>query len=447
MRVVHVFPQFTPESTNGSERYEYLLCRKLVEIGVELEILTTTTKDFIPVAPFCLHWPHQYVESAEERDGIRIRRLRATFQVPRRLGYFVSRRIENRWRREEARYGTMLKGSRNYVDSFHQRAITRPLIYDLIATFGRGPYSFSLLRAMAGAIRRCDLVQVGFTPFATCWQAVAIARLLRKPAVVLALFHPEDLSHHFRTIYWSFSRASAVLMQTQHSSNIVQRLLPATNPVVVGAGVNREDFADSKVSGARFRSKYNLKGRKLALFVGRKELFKRYDIAIQAVESLPGDNLHLIMIGRDIDRRPLSHRRVTYLGELPQEDVADAYDACDVFVMPSENESFGIVFLEAWARRKPVIGNRLCAAVASVIEHGKDGFLCSGVRETAEAIARLIADPALAASMGHAGYDKTVSNYTWDVIARKVERLYINLARPSSSPSPPDNASLRVASS
>jgi glycosyltransferase involved in cell wall biosynthesis len=424
MKVLHVFPQFTPDSINGSERYEYLLSRKLVELGVEVELLTTTTKDFVAVAPFCLHWPHQYTQAPAERDGIKITRRRTTVQLPRRLGYFVSRRIERRWKREEERYGAMLKGSRNYVDHFHRRATERPLIYDLLATLGRGPYSFGLLKNMAATMRRCDLVQVGFTPFATCWQAVAMARVLRKPAVVLALFHPEDRSHHFRTIYWSFSKAAAVLLQTPYSSAILKRLLPASNPVVVGAGVDPERFADSRISGARFRAKYGLENRQLALFVGRKELFKRYDVAIQAVESIPDDDLHLVIIGRDIDQRPIASSRVSYLGELPQQDVTDAYDACDVFVMPSENESFGIVFLEAWARRKPVIGNRLCAAVASVIEDGKDGFLCIGVQETAAAIVRLMGDSALATRMGQAGYEKTVNNYTWDVIARKVERLY-----------------------
>jgi len=284
------------------------------------------------------------------------------------------------------------------------------------------------LRNMAAAMRRCDLVQAGFTPFATCWQAVAMARLMRKPAVVLALFHPEDLSHHFRTVYWSFAAAQAVLMQTPYSARILKRLLPASNPVTIGAGVDLAQFADSRVCGARFRSKFGLQGKKLALFVGRKELFKRYDIAIEAVESIADDDLRLVIIGRDIDRRSISSGRADYLGELPPEDLADAYDACDVFVMPSENESFGLVFLEAWARRKPVIGNRLCAPVASVIEHGKDGLLCTGAAETAAAISRLTADPALARAMGTAGYEKTVKNFSWDTIAGKVKVLYSNLA-------------------
>jgi glycosyltransferase involved in cell wall biosynthesis len=428
MKVLHVYPQFTPESVNGSERYEYLLSKALVELGVEVELLTTTTRDFLPVGAFCLHWPHQYTQEPAQRDGISIVRQRATFHLPAKVGHFVSRRIENRWKREEQLYGAMLKGSRAYVDYFHRRAAQRPLIYDVIATLGRGPFSLGMLRQMASAICRCDLVQAGFTPFATCWQAVAMARLMRKPVVVLALFHPEDLSHHFRTIYWSFSAADAVLMQTPYSARILKRMLPASNPVTIGAGVDLAQFADSRVCGARFRAKFGLQGKKLALFVGRKELFKRYDVAIEAVESIPDDNLRLVMIGRDIDRRSVSSGRAVYLGELPSEDVADAYDACDVFVMPSENESFGIVFLEAWARRKPVIGNRLCAPVASVIEHGRDGFLCAGAAETAAAISKLIADPALARAMGAAGFEKTIKNYSWDVIAGKVNGLYSNLA-------------------
>jgi glycosyltransferase involved in cell wall biosynthesis len=427
MRVLHVLPQFSPESINGSERYEYMLCKKLVELGVEVDLLTTITRDFLPVAPFCLQWPVQNAERVAERDGIRIKRFPVTFHLPAFLGHFVSQQIRDRWAREERRYGTMLKGSRNQIDYFHLRGIERPLIYDLMATLGRGPYSVGLLRNLITELRRCDVVQVGFTPFATAWQVVAMARLFRKPVVVLALFHPEDLSHHFRSIYWSFSVADAVLAQTPYSTTTLKRLLPASNPVTVGAGVDLEQLADAMVCGTRFRAKYHLHDKKLALFVGRKERFKRYDVAIQAVESIDDQRLHLVIIGRDVDRRSISSSRVTYLGEVSQEDLGDAYDACDVFVMPSENESFGIVFLEAWARRKPVIGNRRCAAVASLIEQGRDGFLCKGPSETATALTRLIADPVLAGRLGRCGYQKTVTSYTWDIIARRVNELYSGL--------------------
>src|SRR5207237_6216955 len=50
------------------------------------------------------------------------------------------------------------------------------------------------------------------------------------------------------------------------------------------------------------------------------------------------------------------------------------FNALDVFVLASKGESFGIVFLEAWACKKPVIGIRT-GAIASVITEGADGLL------------------------------------------------------------------------
>jgi glycosyltransferase involved in cell wall biosynthesis len=65
---------------------------------------------------------------------------------------------------------------------------------------------------------------------------------------------------------------------------------------------------------------------------------------------------------------------VTFLGSLPDEDLAAAYENCDVFVMHSKKEGFGIVFLEAMRRGKPCIGGNH-GGPPDVVEHGKSGFL------------------------------------------------------------------------
>lgn len=158
--------------------------------------------------------------------------------------------------------------------------------------------------------------------------------------------------------------------------------------------------------------------------MGRKEHFKRYDAAIAAVDLSHDDRVELVMIGRDVDQLPIASPRVTYLGELPRQDVVDAYAACDVLLLPSESESFGWVLLEAWAGRKPVIGNRLCAPVASVIRDGIDGYLCTGAAEMAKRIGQLSCDPALARKLGQAGYEKVAARYTWDAIGRRVLDVY-----------------------
>jgi glycosyltransferase involved in cell wall biosynthesis len=154
----------------------------------------------------------------------------------------------------------------------------------------------------------------------------------------------------------------------------------------------------------------------MILYVGRKEHGKRYDLAVKAVGRLPGDSL-LVMVGRDIDGKKIESDRVRQLGLLPDDELAAAYEACDLFILPSLFESFGMVFLDAWLRGKPVIGNAACGAAASLISDGVDGFLCRDADEIASAARRLLEDPELAARLGDAGRAKTLADYTWDRVA------------------------------
>jgi glycosyltransferase involved in cell wall biosynthesis len=183
-------------------------------------------------------------------------------------------------------------------------------------------------------------------PFALIWQVLTVAKAFRKPVVLLALFHPEDLYHHFRVYYRCFADAAAILAQTAYSAELFARLVPGARPVQVGPGVDDVVFSQPGISGHRFRAKHGLMGQKVVLYVGRKEPSKRYDLAVQAVDLLRNDDVKLVMIGADIDQQPIDSPRVLYLGSIAREDLLDAYDACDMFLLPSEHESFGMVFLE-----------------------------------------------------------------------------------------------------
>ncbi len=434
MKALHIFPRFTPDLVSGSERYEYMLSRKLVELGVEVDVLTTCTKNAYPTAAISSAWPDEHPPGLTTIDGIRIRRFPATFDIGARLGHMLSRRMIKRWEREERRFGTMLRRSRNLVDYYQLRARSRPRIYDLMMLAARGPWSLRLLAHLAFNIHDYDVVMVGFTPYALMPPVVALAHWFRRPVVILPLFHPEDLYHHFAIFYRCFARAGALLAQSPYSAGLFAAAAPGCVPADLGAGVNLEELAEEQACGARFRDKYGLDGRKIVLFVGRKEFFKRYDLAVAAVELIGDERVRLVMIGRDIDGQPVSSPHVSWLGELDRQDLVDAYDACDVFVLPSENESFGIVFLEAWARRKPVIGNRSCGAVACLIDEGENGYLSSTAEEIAARIVQLIANPALSRRLGQAGYEKVVRRYTWDAIAAKVYQQYADLAARHTKP-------------
>jgi len=108
-------------------------------------------------------------------------------------------------------------------------------------------------------------------------------------------------------------------------------------------------------------------------------------------------------------------RWLTILGALPPSEVPDFYAALDVFAMPSRTDSFGIVYLEAWANGKPVVA-AAAGGVPEVVEHDRTGLLVpfGDVATLADALGVLIADRALAARLGAAGQARVTTGGTWD---------------------------------
>jgi glycosyltransferase involved in cell wall biosynthesis len=100
---------------------------------------------------------------------------------------------------------------------------------------------------------------------------------------------------------------------------------------------------------------------------------------------------------------------------LPARDVPDFYAALDIFSMPSRTDSFGIVFLEAWANAKPVVA-AAAGGVVEVVRHDQNGLLVpfGDVARLAEAIGRLLVDRATARRLGEAGHALVTRGYTWD---------------------------------
>jgi glycosyltransferase involved in cell wall biosynthesis len=430
MRALHVWPLFAAHLINGSDYHAYMLSQKLVELGVDIEVFATRSTEFRSISSFALHWPTNLPAEPELIGSLRIRRFPVTYRLPRPIAHILGRLIERRWRLEETHQGIMLAGSAQLAAYFHKRALARPRLYDWLFLLGLGPWSWPLWRRLEADIRNYDVVMVGFVPFALMWQVIVLARRHRRPVVLLPLFHPDDVFHHHRIFYECFDSAQAILAQTAYSAALFPQLAPNPPPAQVGAGVDFEAFSSPQVSGARFRARYGLSDYRLVLFVGRKEYGKRYDLAVAAVNQLNDERIRLVLVGDDVDRAPISSAYVVQLGRIPRPDLIDAYDACDLLVFPSEHESFGMVMLEAWMRRKPVVCNARCRPVASLVTHGEDGFACWNVNDLAHHIRLLLDDPARSHALGERGYRKTVANYTWSVIGQKVAALYRQLARP-----------------
>lgn len=171
----------------------------------------------------------------------------------------------------------------------------------------------------------------------------------------------------------------------------------------------------------------------LIAYIGRIESTKGIDILIRAMQEVwkANSNIHLIIAGYAneyiyelekliADYLPEERNKIRFIKDIPEEEKVQLYQSLDVLVLPSVNESFGMVFLEAWACKKPVIGMNI-GAVRSVISNGVDGLLAEAgnKNDLAIQILKLAGDKNLRSKMGERGYEKVINNYTWDIIMKK----------------------------
>jgi phosphatidylinositol alpha-1,6-mannosyltransferase len=118
------------------------------------------------------------------------------------------------------------------------------------------------------------------------------------------------------------------------------------------------------------------------------------------------------------------------LGHVSQEDLPRWYNACDVFVMPNreidgDNEGFGMVYLEAAACGKPVIGGK-DGGTGSAIQDEVTGLRVDGSnsRELENALLRLLTNNKYAKRMGALALARANREFGWDHVARMTEYLW-----------------------
>ncbi|GAC1703090.1 MAG: hypothetical protein NVS9B4_10140 [Candidatus Acidiferrum sp.] len=181
----------------------------------------------------------------------------------------------------------------------------------------------------------------------------------------------------------------------------------------------------------------NFPSGRIVLTVGRwlsSERYKGMDTLIAALPRLllQWPELQLVMVGEGDDRAWLEqltqrngvHRHVHFLQGLSYGQLAACYSACEVFALPSSGEGFGLVYLEAMALGKPVIGGAHGGAV-EVVEDGVSGFLVQhgDAKQLATSIETLLADPALAREMGARGRQRVEHEFRFSAFAKSLKKI------------------------
>ena len=168
----------------------------------------------------------------------------------------------------------------------------------------------------------------------------------------------------------------------------------------------------------------------LILFIGRLVYQKGPDLFIEALRKVCHDrwDAKVIVAGDGGMRQYLQDRArdlpVNFVGYIPDSEYIRLLNACDLVVIPSRNEPFGLVLLEAWSAEKPVV-----ACDVGGLSENIDTFV-NGIKVQPEpdsiawGIGAMIDDPTTAQVRGRRGRAKVDRQFLWSPIARRMADTY-----------------------
>ena len=228
--------------------------------------------------------------------------------------------------------------------------------------------------------------------------------------------------------------AAAIAMSSYSRDRLVEFGVPAGRVRVVHPGANPATPPDPEAVRA-IKHKFVLDTGHVILAVGRMVPRKNHVALVQAMprvlEKFP--DAVLIVAGQGPTMMETVHaawragvrEHVIFPGRLSDEETALLYDACEVFALPTgqdangqdgrgQVEAFGLVFAEAHAHGKPVVAGR-SGGVADTVIDGETGLLVDPAQphEIADAILRIMADPALARQLGENGRRRVEKELNW----------------------------------
>lgn len=214
------------------------------------------------------------------------------------------------------------------------------------------------------------------------------------------------------------------LGNSQSTAERVERWLNITVDGVVYPGVDVDQFSpdigpDDKSDSLSI------------LYVGRLDEGKGlFDLLEAHARLTPIPELRLVGDGKLVEDleaytdRLGTSSQVTFAGPIPHGDVHRQYAMADIFCLPSEHESLGIVNLEAMATGLPVVSTRI-DAIEEYIADGENGLLVEpgNVDELASALQRFVSSPSIREEIGEKGR-MTAQSFSWEDQAIKLVDYY-----------------------
>lgn len=159
---------------------------------------------------------------------------------------------------------------------------------------------------------------------------------------------------------------------------------------------------------------------------------KHIDWVVEAVKNYKGSKKLTLMIAGEgpmhdqLETMADGAKNIHVLGKIPHEEVGKLLEKSQIFALPSVNETFGLVYLEATAHQNAVIATR-GTGVWGVFNDKEEMLYCDSQQSFAEMLYQLIDNDEFRNDMAKKAYEKTAYNFTWDKIINRYSEIYNNL--------------------
>ncbi len=379
MRVAFVVQRYGEDVAGGAEGLCRATAHALAAAGEEIEVHTTTARDYLTWAPY-------YPAGTSQDGGVTVHRYPAEPSDPARNA-------------ELTRLLSLGGG-----DADTEREWAR----------AQGPVAPGMLRALADARDggRQEVVVLWTYLYATTQLAMPLAP---ERTVLVPLAHDEPMLR-FGLTRGLMAMAAGFAFMTPEERRLVDDLHGVGDrpEVVVGAGIDPPPAGDAtEAVVAATRERLGLPPR-FALYLGRVDPAKGLDALVRAHSRYraSGGPLGLVLAGRPTVDMDLPDWVVT-TGFVDAPTRTALVAASEVVVLPSPHESLSLVALEAWSAGRPTLATMRSEVLAGQTARSGGGLLYDDALGYSRQMSRLASDPELRGMLGTTG-GRWAAGWTWD---------------------------------
>ncbi len=305
------------------------------------------------------------------------------------------------------------------------------------------PYSFALVSKIAEVSKKeqLDIIHVHYAvPHSVCGNMARdmLAKEMDNPPKVVSTLHGTDITlvgnnpSFFPITKYGMESSDALTSVSHALQQETYDIFEISEPIqTIFNFIDYEEYSPGS-NNQEMKNELAPNGEKLLLHISNFRPVKRVSDVIKTFEIIQEQiDAKMLMVGDGPERESAEQLaqeldiddKIIFLGK--QDQINNILDISDLFILPSERESFGLVALEAMAYKIPVIATQV-GGIPEVVSHGYTGYLTQvgDTEAMAEYAIEILTNENLRKEMGEHARNRVVEQFSVEKVIPQYEHIY-----------------------